>query len=69
VIQNLSNHELQVTLDVTAPATGLHFSRAPIIEPNRVRKFGYTEGWEFTAGQEITLNNTQFRPRTVTVST
>jgi hypothetical protein len=67
LLQNLSNREIQVTLEVSAPATGQHFSRPLVIEPNRTREFGHIEGWEFAAGQEVTLNNAQYRPLSVLV--
>jgi len=67
VLQNLSNEELQVTLEVTSTANGLHYQQPLVIEPNRIREIGGHEGWEFATGQTVTLNNTQYRPLRVVV--
>jgi hypothetical protein len=62
VIQNVSNHEIEVTLDVESPATGLQFHRALVLEANRVQQIGKAEGREFATGQRVRLNNPQYRP-------
>jgi hypothetical protein len=64
-LQNLSNQELQVTLEVTSTANGMHFQAPLVIEPNR--EIGGRDGWEFAAGQRVTLNNMQYRPLSFTV--
>jgi outer membrane murein-binding lipoprotein Lpp len=67
VIQNISNGEIEVTLDVLSPATGLTFHRALVIEPHRVQQLGKSEGWEFATGQQVRLNNPKYRPAGWTV--
>jgi hypothetical protein len=67
VMQNISNDEIEVTLDVVSPATGLSFHRALVIEPHRVQQIGKAEGWEFATGQQVRLNNPRYRPAGWTV--
>src|SRR5258708_4348118 len=44
VMQNISNSEIEVTLDVMSPATGLTFHKALVIEPHGVQQLGKAEG-------------------------
>jgi hypothetical protein len=67
VMQNISNGEIEVTLDVVSPATGHTFHRALVIEPHRVQQIGKAEGWEFATGQQVRLNNPLYRPAGWTV--
>ena len=67
VIQNISNSEIEVTMDVVSPATGLTFHRALVIDAHRVQQLGKAEGWEFAAGQQVRLNNPKYRPAGWTV--
>jgi hypothetical protein len=67
VIQNVSNREIEVTLDVMSPATGLTYHRALVLDANRVQQIGKAEGWEFATGQQIRLSNPQYRPIAGTV--
>jgi hypothetical protein len=67
VIQNVSNREIEVTLDVLSPATGLTYHRALVLDANRVQQIGKAEGWEFATGQQIKLSNPQYRPIAGTV--
>jgi hypothetical protein len=68
VLQNISNSEIEVTLDVVSPATGLTFHKAIVIEPHHVQQLGKAEGWEFATGQQVRLNNPKYRPAGWTVS-
>jgi hypothetical protein len=67
VMQNISNSEIEVTLDVMSPATGLTFHRALVIEPHGVQQIGKAEGWEFATGQQVRMNNPKYRPAGWTV--
>ncbi len=67
VLQNVSNREIEVTLDVQSPATGRNYHRALVIDANRVQQIGKAEGWEFASGQQVRLNNPQYRPIVGTV--
>lgn len=67
VIENVSSRELEVTLDVLSPATGLTYHRALVLDTNRVQQIGKAEGWEFATGQQIKLSNPQYRPIAGTV--
>lgn len=67
VLHNVSNHEIEFTLDVQSPATGLRFHQALVIDANRIRQIGKPEGWEFAPGQQVKLNNPQYRPVAGTV--
>jgi hypothetical protein len=67
IIENISNSEIEVTLDVVSPATGLAFHRALVIEANRSQQIGKNEGWEFAAGQQVKMSNPRYRPAGWTV--
>jgi hypothetical protein len=62
VILNVSNREIECALDVDSAATGAHFHRALVLDPNRPQEIGGNQGWEFAAGQQVRLSNPQYRP-------
>lgn len=67
MFQNLSNRVLEVTLDVTSPATGARMHRTLTMNPRAIVQIGPGEHWAFAPGQKIELSNPVFRPIVRTV--
>jgi hypothetical protein len=68
ILQNLSDTDLEIDLDVQTPATGAHARHHLTVNARSVLRFGPAQGWPFAAGQVVTLNNGNFRPLVQTVS-
>lgn len=58
---NLSNQVLQVTLDVTSPATGASLHRVLTMNPHGFVQIGPIQQWPFAPGQKLELSNPSFR--------
>jgi small-conductance mechanosensitive channel len=68
VLQNLSNTELDVTLDVQSPGNNEHARKQLVLAARGVLRMGPAQGWAFTPGQVVTLDSTKFRRIVQTVS-
>jgi myosin heavy subunit len=68
VLQNLSNAELDVTLDVQSPGNNAHARKQLVLAARGVLRMGPAQGWAFTPGQVITLDSAKFRRIVQTVS-
>lgn len=68
VLQNLSNDDLEVTLEVRNPADSDHVRKRVLIGARGMARVGAAQGWRFTRGQVVTLNNARYRPLVQTVS-
>jgi hypothetical protein len=68
ILQNLSDTDLEIELDVQTPATGAHARHRLTVNARSVLRFGPAQGWPFAAGQVVTLNNGNYRPLVQTVS-
>jgi hypothetical protein len=68
VLQNLSNTELDVTLDVQSPGSNAHARKQLVLAARGVLRMGPAQGWAFTSGQVVTLDSVKFRRIVQTVS-
>lgn len=68
ILQNLSDTDLEIVLDVQTPATGAHERHRLTVNARSVLRFGPAQGWPFAPGQVVTLNNGNYRPLVQTVS-
>jgi hypothetical protein len=68
VLQNLSDSDLEVTLEVQSPASGAHTRRRLVVNAHGLLRFGPAQGWPFAPGQVVTLNNEKYRPMVQKVS-
>lgn len=68
VLQNLSNTELDVTLDVQSPGSNAHARKQLVLAAHGVLRMGPAQGWAFTPGQVVTLDSAKFRRIVQTVS-
>ena len=68
VLQNLSNNELDVTLDVQSPGSTTHAHKQLVLAARGMLRMGPAQGWSFTSGQVVTLDNAKFRHIVQTVS-
>jgi len=68
VLQNLSDSDLEVTLEVQNAASGAHVRRRLVVNAHGLLRFGQAQGWAFAPGQVVTLNNEKYRPMVQTVS-
>jgi hypothetical protein len=68
VLQNLSDNELDVTLDVQSPGSTTHAHKQLVLAARGMLRMGPAQGWSFTSGQVVTLDNAKFRHVVQTVS-
>lgn len=68
ILQNLSDNDLEIVLDVQTPGTAAHARHRLTVNARGVLRFGPAQGWPFAAGQVVTLNNGSYRPLVQTVS-
>lgn len=68
LLQNLSDNDLEIVLDVQTPGTAAHARHRLTVSARGVLRFGPAQGWPFAAGQVVTLNNGSYRPLVQTVS-
>ena len=68
VLQNLSNDELDLTLDVLQPGTNSHARKQLVLAARAALRMGPAQGWPFKPGQVVTLDNAKFRRIVQTVS-
>jgi len=68
VLQNLSDNDLEVTLEVQDAASGAHVRRQLVVNAHGLLRFGPAQGWAFAPGQVVTLNSDDYRPMVQTVS-
>jgi hypothetical protein len=68
ILQNLSDTDLEIEMDVQTPATGAHARHRLTVNARSVLRFGPAQGWPFAVGQIVTLNNGNYRPLVQTVS-
>ena len=68
VLQNLSNNELDLTLDVQSPGSTTHTHKQLVLAARGMLRMGPAQGWSFTPGQVVTLDNAKFRHIVQTVS-
>jgi len=62
VLQNLSDSDLEVELEVHSPATGEHLDRQLVIGAHGMLQIGAAQGWRFAPGQIVTLDSNRYRP-------
>lgn len=68
MLQNLSNAELDVTIDVQSPGSNAHVSKQLVLAARSSLRLGPTQGWSFAPGQVVTLDNAKFRHIVQTVT-
>ena len=68
VLQNLSDSDLEVVLEVQSPANGAHTRRRLVVNAHGLLRFGPAQGWPLSPGQVVTLNSGNYRPIVQTVS-
>jgi len=61
VLQNLSNAEVDLTLDVQSPGSSAHARKQLVLAARGVLRMGPAQGWTFTPGQVVTLDSAKFR--------
>lgn len=62
LLQNLSDADIEVTLEVQNPASGNEVRRPLVINAHGMLQIGPAEGWRFAPGQIVSLNKDQYRP-------
>jgi hypothetical protein len=62
VFRNNGGQTLELAATFSSPATGQRRETQIIIPSGMVKEIGQQQGWEFTSGHQIALNNGQFRP-------
>jgi len=62
VLRNLADADLEVVLEVHNPASGEHVRRPLVITAHGLLEIGAAQGWQFAAGQIVTLENDRYRP-------
>jgi uncharacterized protein YfaS (alpha-2-macroglobulin family) len=67
VFRNTSSQELEFVLDLESPATGPHIRKSVVLNANGFLEIGAQQGWPFSPGQRVMLNNPVYRPRAFTV--
>jgi hypothetical protein len=60
-LQNLSNSDLDLTLDVESPGNNTHVHKQLALSAHGSLRMGPAQGYVLTPGQVITLNNVKFR--------
>jgi hypothetical protein len=67
VFRNTSSQELEFVLDLESPVTGRHVRKSVVLNANGFLEIGAQQGWPFSPGQRVILNNPAYRPRAYTV--
>lgn len=62
LLHNLSDVDIEVTLEVQNPASGNEVRRPLVINAHGMLQIGPAEGWRFAPGQIVSLNKDQYRP-------
>jgi hypothetical protein len=62
LLHNLSDADLEVMLEVRRPASDQHVRRPLVINAHGMLQVGAAQGWHFTPGEIVTLNNDKYRP-------
>jgi hypothetical protein len=62
VLHNLADADLEIVLEVESPASGEHIRRPLVINGHGMLQIGAAQGWQFSPGQIVTLNNDNYRP-------
>jgi hypothetical protein len=62
LLHNLSDADIEVTLEVQNPASGNEVRRPLVINAHGMLQIGPAEGWRFAPGQIVSLNKDQYRP-------
>ena len=62
LLRNLSDADIEVTLEVQSLAAGKHILRPLVINARGMLQIGPAEGWRFARGQIVSLNKDQYRP-------
>lgn len=62
LLRNLSDADLEVMLEVRRPASDEHVRRPLVINAHGMLQVGAAQGWHFTPGEIVTLNNDKYRP-------
>jgi hypothetical protein len=68
VLTNLSDAELDLTLDVQSPGSNAHVHKQLVLAARSTLRMGPAQGVPLTPGQVITLDNAKFRRIVQTVS-
>jgi outer membrane receptor for ferrienterochelin and colicin len=68
VLQNVSDDDLEVLLDVQSPVTGAHTRRRLLVNAHSLLRVGPAQGLPFAPGEVVTLVNSKFRPVVQTVT-
>jgi len=68
VLQNLSDSDLEVVLEVQSPANGAHTRRRLVVNAHGLLRFGPAQGWPLAPGQVVRVNSGNYRPIVQTVS-
>ena len=68
VLQNLSDAELDVTLDVQTPGSNSHVRKQLVLAARSALRMGPAQGLPLTPGQVVTLDSAKFRRIVQTVS-
>jgi hypothetical protein len=62
VLHNLAGADLELVLEVSSPGSGEHIRRPLVINAHGLLEIGAAQGWRFTPGQIVTLENDRYRP-------
>ena len=62
LLQNLSDADIEVMLEVQSPASGNHIRRRLVINAHGMLQIGPAEGWQFAPGQIVSLDKDQYQP-------
>jgi len=62
LLHNLSDADIEVTLEVKNAASGNDLRRPLVINAHGMLQIGPAEGWRFAPGQIVSLNKDQYRP-------
>jgi hypothetical protein len=62
LLHNLSDADIEVTLEVQSPTSGNYIRRPLVINARGMLQIGPAEGWQFAAGQIVSLDKDQYRP-------
>lgn len=65
--RNNSGRAIEVAVRLVSQNTGQQRQAQLVLAPGQTQEIGYAQGWQFTAGQRIGMENENFRPMVVPV--
>ena len=66
--ENRATKPMAIDIKVSSPVSQKSRSSQMVLQPNTWQELGRTQGWEFAAEDEITINSAGYRQRRVNIS-